>query len=295
MCPLCKNSSFVIKRGFYIRPSDKAKIQRFHCKNCSKSFSTQTFSYNYRFRKRHLDQMIYRLLCKGSSQRGCAQVLGVDPGTISRRVPRFAACANKHLQALQSKLENVIEVVFDEMESFEHTKLKPVTIPLAVENKTRRILAVDVGRIAAKGHLAQLSRKKYGYRKCERKKSLNRLFDNLTTINSENLLLISDESKHYPAVIKKYRPDAIHKTFKGRRAAVIGQGEMKKGGYDPLFSLNQTAAMLRDNIKRLTRRTWCTTKRVDRLLDFLIMYAHYHNQRVDGVRRPRIENRGITN
>ena len=41
------------------------------------------------------------------------------------------------------------------METFEHTKLKPLTIPMAVEQGTRRILAVDVGKIAAKGHLAK--------------------------------------------------------------------------------------------------------------------------------------------
>ncbi len=295
MCPHCQISTSIIKRGSYIRLSDKAKIQRFECKKCRKSFSTQTSSYNYRFRKRHLDQMIFRLLCKGSSQRGCAQVLGVDPATIARRVPRFSKCAKEHMQRLQQKLSNITEVVFDEMESFEHTKLKPLTIPLAVENRTRKILAVEVGRIAAKGTLAQLSRKKYGFRKCERRRSLNRLFKGLETIPQQSCTLFSDESWHYPSIVKRHKPNSIHRTFKGRKAAIIGQGEMKKGGYDPLFSLNQTAAMLRDNIKRLTRRTWCTTKRVDRLLDFLNMYAFYHNQRLEGVRRPRMQNCNSTN
>jgi hypothetical protein len=45
----------------------------------------------------------------------------------------------------------------------------------------------------------------------------------------------------------------------------VGQGELKRGGFDPLFSLNHTAAMFRDRLKRLSHRTWCTTKRPDRL------------------------------
>jgi hypothetical protein len=90
--------------------------------------------------------------------------------------------------------------------------------------------------------------------------------------------------------LRRHFKDAEHLQFKGRAAAVVGQGEMKKGGFDPLFSLNQTAAMIRDNIKRLGRRTWCTTKRIDRLLDFLAIYAIYHNQIIEGVRRPRIFN-----
>ena len=80
----------------------------------------------------------------------------------------------------------------------------------------------------------------------------------------------------------------IHERYKGARGAIVGQGELKKKNYDPLFSLNQTYAMFRDNIKRLARRTWCTTKRIDRLKHLLFIYAHYHNQVIDKIKRPSI-------
>lgn len=35
--------------------------------------------------------------------------------------------------------------------------------------------------------------------------------------------------------------------------------------------------MLRANVNRLFRKTWCTTKRADRLYAHLILYAHFHN------------------
>ena len=38
------------------------------------------------------------------------------------------------------------------------------------------------------------------------------------------------------------------------------QGELKKRGKDPLFYINHTLAMLRANVNRLIRKTWCTTK-----------------------------------
>ena len=47
--------------------------------------------------------------------------------------------------------EDLSEVQFDEMESFEHTKCKPVTLRVAVNPKNRKILALRVGKIAAKG------------------------------------------------------------------------------------------------------------------------------------------------
>lgn len=295
MCPHCKKSKLIIKRGTFRRSSDHKIIQRFQCKNCLKSFSTQTLSFDYRLKKRHLNQSVFRLLSKGMSQRGCAQVLEVDPKTIARRVTRFGQCGKKHLEKFQNQISTVKEVVFDEMESFEHTKLKPLTIPLAVENGSRRILALSVGKIAAKGLLAEISVKKYGKRKCERKKTLNCLFSQLSKVIDPKGILKSDESHHYPFHIKKFFPLSVHKKYKGRKPAVTGQGEMKKGGFDPLFSLNQTAAMIRDNIKRLSRRTWCTTKRVDRLLDLLHIYSLYHNQRIAGVKRPRIFNWVNTN
>jgi hypothetical protein len=34
-----------------------------------------------------------------------------------------------------------------------------------------------------------------------------------------------------------------------------GNGELKKIGFDPLFSFNHTAAMLRDSVSRLVRQT----------------------------------------
>ena len=36
--------------------------------------------------------------------------------------------------------------------------------------------------------------------------------------------------------------------------------------------------MLRANVNRLIRRTWCTSKRIDRLVDHLTLYADFHNR-----------------
>jgi hypothetical protein len=58
----------------------------------------------------------------------------------------------------------------------------------------------------------------------------------------------------------------------------VGQGELKSGGFDPLFSFNHTAAMLRANINRLVRKTWCTTKRIDRLEAHIALYVQFHNR-----------------
>ncbi|MFW7377513.1 MAG: hypothetical protein ACOH5I_01740 [Oligoflexus sp.] len=281
MCPYCQNPEKLVKIGFYQRKSDGKKLQRFRCTSCRKSVTEKYWSIDYRLRKRYLNQRLFRMLCRGLSQRACAYLLGIHHDTVARRIPLFGRCAALSLEGYRKTRPKVHTWLIDEMESFEHTKCKPLTMPIAVEEKTRKILSLRVGRIAAKGHLAKISRKKYGPRPCERAACLKAVMQELSACSLKSVCIKSDESQHYPQPIKSFFPQARHQSYKGRRACVVGQGELKRGGFDPLFSLNHTYAMIRDNLKRLSRRTWATTKRPDRLQDLLFLYAYFHNERLD--------------
>ena len=169
------------------------------------------------------------------------------------------------------------ELQFDELQTFERSKCLPLSVPLVVEPKTRLILGLGVASMPANGPLASISLKKYGARKDERAIVASQLFETLATVIDPKVTWISDENPAYPVWIKKHFPESSHQTHKGRRGAVVGQGELKKIGFDPLFSLNHTCAMLRANVSRLVRRTWATTKRADRLKEHLLVYMDYHN------------------
>jgi hypothetical protein len=171
-------------------------------------------------------------------------------------------------------------VQFDDLETSEHTKCKPLSVALAVEPKTRKILGFQVSQMPAKGHLTHTALKKYGLRKDLRDRGWNALFQELRPIVSEQAEFLSDENPHYPRFLKRHFPQATHRTVLGRRGCIAGQGELKKIGFDPLFSLNHTCAMLRANMNRLFRRTWCTTKKRAGLIDHLWIYVNYHNQRL---------------
>lgn len=277
MCPFCKSERPLMKNGSYLRPADGKRMARFKCRDCRRSFSETRFSVSFRLRKRHLEQRAFRLLCCGLSQRRCAFLLGTKPIAIARRVDRFGACGRNNLEVYRKTRPKAQTILLDEMESFEHTKCKPLTMPIAVEEGTRKILALRVGKIAAKGHLAEISRRKYGPRRCERRRCLQELLSELKACLNPKGSIKSDESRHYPLPIKAKFPEVRHIAFKGQRGAVVGQGELKKDGFDPLFTLNHTYAMIRDNLKTLSRRTWCTTKRPDRLESLLYTYAAFHN------------------
>ncbi len=265
------------KAGFFFRKSDQKKIQRYCCIQCNKSFSSATREVCYRQKKRNLNIPIYHKLCGGFSKRRTALVLRTNRKTIIRKF-RFLAALSFDFLDQQIKEQNITEVQFDDMETFEHTKCKPISITIAVDKKTRRILGVECSQMPAKGLLSKKARLKYGYRKDERSEARTRLFKKLKTLIRKDCIFHSDKNPHYSADIKKHFKYHEHKTFKGKRGCVVGQGELKRGGFDPIFSLNHTCAMIRDNLKRMSRRTWCTTKKIQDLNNHLALYTIYHNE-----------------
>ena len=74
----------------------------------------------------------------------------------------------RHIKALNSKEIFTKYIQFDEMESFEHTREKPLGIQLSIRPKTGQILSAKVCRIPIKA--LTLSPKK----KAEYKKSVDR-------------------------------------------------------------------------------------------------------------------------
>ncbi len=290
MCPICRTVENVKKRGFYRRPSDQKKVQRYLCKSCKISFSDQTFAIDYRQQKRWFNQSCFVTICSGVSQRRTAYIFRVVPRTIARRVMRFGKICEENLAKYREQRAKVNEVQFDELESFIHTKLKPVTIPIAVEKKTRKVLAISIGNIGAKGPLKQISLQKYGRRPSERLSALKSMAKHLQACIAPEARIGSDMCPLYPKLIRDYFPNTKHYTCRGSRGAVVGLGELKKTVFDPIFTLNHTYAMFRDNLKTLSRRTWATAKRKDRLLFLLNIYGWFHNLWLDRKRvKPKLE------
>lgn len=211
--------------------------------------------------------------------RRCAKILKINRLTVERKLSYLAKKARlSHGEFLNSIKETVTHLQFDDLITIEHTKLKPLTVSIAVDAQSRFILGAKVGRIGAFGHLAELSRRKYGKRENEHLKTLFSLFVQVAPTVAGNALVKSDEHTNYPAFVERFLPTARHETFKSEKGAVIGQGELKKVFRDPLFAINHTCAMLRANVNRLIRKTWCTTKNKDKLQDHLDLFVDFYNQ-----------------
>lgn len=284
-CPRCasvskisENRNQVVRFGRFRRTSDGRWIQRFRCLICFKCFSTATFHPCIYQKKRNMNHKIEKELVSCVSQRRVAKNLHLSRTTVKRKFLFLGLKAEAKLKSTNLRHSKAEVIEFDDLETFEHTKCKPLSVTLAVESKTRRILGFEVSQMPAKGKLSRISLKKYGPRQDKRKEGRRKLFETLKPLVLPTATFKSDQNPYYPQDFKSHFPMAIHETHKGQRGSIVGQGELKKIRFDPLFSLNHTCAMLRANINRLVRRTWCTTKSPKNLALHIAIYATFHNE-----------------
>ncbi len=150
---------------------------------------------------------------------------------------------------------------FDEMESFEHTRLKPLSIALAVQAETGTILHARVATMPCKGPMATIALRKYGWRKDTRPLARQLTLQALKKSATQSLTLLTDCHPAYPRLIKKLLPHAIH--IPAKRPASIPRTRTadRRNPNDPLFTFNYTAAKLRHDLSPLARKVWVTTRK----------------------------------
>lgn len=270
------------KDGFYYRRDDSRKIQRFKCAHCLKKYSSSSHTPEYKQKKRRMNRIVRNELASGVSLRRCARNLSLHKTTIARKLDYLAKKARlSHTEFLSSiQSESITHVQFDDLITSIHTKLKPLAISVVIDAKNRYILGAKVSEIPAFGHLAKISRRKYGQRKNEHPKNLENLLAHIKPLISPNATFKTDEHKRYPEIVARHFKNAIHEKHRSMRASVAGLGELKTKAYDPLFMINHTLAMFRANINRLFRRTWCTSKSVEQLQNHVDIFIEYFNEMV---------------
>lgn len=276
-CPHCCKKDFR-KKGFYYRKISKTYIPRYFCFTCQKNFSTQTLTKNYRQKRPDLNQLILKSLTSGTTMRKTAKNLNCNYKTVYRKFLWLSELAKYHHQSKEFFIQ---ELQFDEMESIEHTKLKPLTIALAV-SESYQLLGVQVGTIPAKGLLSNLSRKKYGPRLDQSSQAVEKLLRSLkVSPMAKSFLIKSDSKPSYKKIVADVFPSQFHETHIARenkeKRRELKYTLAEKKIFDPIFAANQRMAKLRDHIKRLTRRSWCTTKKLINLESHVYLFMAENN------------------
>ena len=261
---------FYRKRGYFTPKSTGIRLARYQCKICGTTFSNRSFADDRNQKRPELNKPLADLLCSGVTLRRAAKLLGCSYNTVLARLPWLGEqAANAHQKALKNKSAATSYVQFDQMETFEASAAKPLTIALAVRAKTGEILSIKVGKIAANGYLATKGQALYQWTKDEGKATCAAALAEVALVAKPGATIASDGASMYPGLIAALIPTAQHDAHVGTPAT---------GAFDPLYRLNHTCAKLRADISRLARKTWATTKDQKQLEAALNLYIAWNNK-----------------
>jgi transposase-like protein len=271
------------RRGTFTRACDGRQVQRFQCKRCGHTYSTQTFRVDYKLRKPALDRLIFTLLVSKDTQRQIARTFDCDRGSVARRIELYGKHGKAfHEQMLRSRNQAQPwqgRFLLDELETYEHNRrLKPVTVPLLVHKPSHCILHVAVGTLPPRKPLSQANQKKLeayelveGKRGSESRAKVSECFDVLQSIvPTSGLVLVDTDQKHTYRVLLK-------KAFGDRLVHQRTHSTEPRTYWNALFVVNHTFAMLRDGLSRLVRRTWAASKQREKLEWHLWLYIAWRN------------------
>ncbi|MCI0372753.1 MAG: hypothetical protein L0214_15580, partial [candidate division NC10 bacterium] len=279
-CPRHANPTprFFVRYGSYRSRSSSFRIPRFRCRTCRRTFSSQTFQLEYRLRKPWVDGWLLRDFVSGVSLRQSARTLGLSLSTVEARFVRFG------LHCLDAR-ENVLadwkprgNYQFDEIETFEqHRTLMPLTAGLLVSGSTGFLVDTAVGRMRSRASGSEESRKRRdafeereGRRPNESRAVVRACLGRLGEGGPWEL--VTDRKPLYGRVVKEL---LARRSVSGVHWTVSGRGS--KGRKSPLFGVNHMAAKVRYGASRLIRRSWCASKKRERLRMHLAIYWMWHN------------------
>jgi transposase-like protein len=266
--------------GFFPRAVDGRRVQRFFCRACRRRFSAQTFRLDFRQRKPQINSALLGCFVSKVTHRQAARILKIDRKTVHRRLRLWGpALRELHESFLTRALHSGgLNGAFslDEMETYEHDRrLRPVTVPVLIHCDTRFIVHFEVGQLPARGGLQghDLVRKKLqGPRPSESTLMVRKCFETLKRVHDPGrfLHMIIDKKRSYRTEIRAL--------FGNRISALITESsKCARNTSNPLFPINLTLAMLRDNVSRLVRRTWAASKLKAELVHHAWIYAAWKN------------------
>lgn len=276
---------FLFRRaGCYRRRCDARLVPRFLCRVCRRRFSAQSFRLDFRWRKPHIDPMVFQLLVSKVTHRQTARVLRVNRKTVERRLRRFGPALHEFHRVVlrRARQHGGIHGSFslDELETFEaNRRLQPVTVPVLIERHTLFVCHAETAPLPPRGRMGARERDKRaereraaGPRRSGSGAAVEACFDSLRRVHDPARLLemVTDQKR-------AYRP-SLRRHFAGRLGAHVTESSRRtRNRANPLFAINHTLAMMRDGISRLVRRSWGASKCRRRLLLHVWVWMAWRN------------------
>ena len=268
---------FCTRHGSYRPRCRQEAVPRFRCKACRLTFSRQTFRIDYRDRRPECNVPLLRHLVSGGGLRQGGRLFGLSAQGVQRKFRKLARQVRLLNRNLLRRLPAGRTFVFDELETYEQSSIRPVTVPVLVDKQDKLVVAVGVApirRVARRGsrrhRWLQRYEQEHGRQPDLGHRSVRRVLARLRhLLDGRRATLVTDQKASYAALCQQHvAGEIVHEVVSSRAL---------RTAYNPLFAVNLTEAMLRDNSGRLRRRTWLVSQRRSCLLLQLHLFQAYRN------------------
>lgn len=279
-CPHHRNptSRFFKRTGFYRAMCRTEPIPRYLCCTCRRSFSAQTFKVDYRDHRPHVNARVFALLTSGVGFRQTSRNVGLSHVSVLRKAMKLGRSLGELHKNLMQGLQTGLTYVLDEEETYETSPLRPLTVPYLLEHQTWFVVATDVEpirRLARRGSSRRDRQDRYerknGPRPDRSRTAVRRVLEALRAATGPGpMSLVSDMKSSYPVVAKAVFGEDL------KRHRLVSS-RLPRDSCNPLFAVNLTIEMGRDNIGRLRPHSWLASKKGDRLRSHLHLYVAFRN------------------
>jgi transposase-like protein len=269
------------RAGYFRRQISPKRIQRFTCKHCNRSFSTQTFSTDYWLKKpEYFKELITKVTgCMANRQIG--RDLKGSPATMDRQISRLARHCSLFLWKMMKDLPPPTEIVVDGFESFEFSQYFPIHHHLAVEKGTDFVRYCTDSPLRRKGRMTEAQKNRREFLELTQgkpdpkaiEKDMKELLE-VTLKGALSAVVYSDDHPAYKRSIKQVDCDVRHD---------ITPGSACRNQHNSLSEVNVLDALIRHSSSNHKRETIAWSKRrqgsAERLLIFLVWRNYMKGRR----------------
>ena len=264
--------SWWARDGHFTRLAEPRRIRRFRCKDCRRSFSTQTFDTTYWLKRPDLQRTIFLRLVECSGFRQVARGLGVVHSTVLRQAERLGRhCLLFHWSRRPAVLpaENL---VLDGFQTFEYSQYWPCDFNLLLGQDSHFFHGFTDAELRRSGRMKPRQKR----RRQSLESALGRPDPKATELEVAELLrmlvpegscatVCSDEHAAYPRALKRLEGREIQQRRTSSKAA--------RTCGNPLWPANLVDLLIRHSGGNQKRETIAFSKRrqsaAERLWAFL--------------------------
>jgi transposase-like protein len=265
-----------VRYGFFTRHCSPQRIQRFRCRHCGATFSSQSFSTTYYLKRPELlPALFYRLLsCAGYRQ--MAREARCAASTLIGQAARLGRHALLYLATHRPPAPSE-PLVIDGFESFAYSRYHPLHLNLAVGAHSHYVDAFTQATLRRKGRMTAGQKKRRLALEREHgrpdPKALEHAMVDLIRIAApapQALTLRSDEHPAYPRALRRLTGYHVqHECTPSVQARTPG---------NPLFPVNLMDTQLRHNSANHKRETIAYSKRHQAVIErgaLLILWRNF--------------------